>query len=120
MNPVDTLVQALIFAFATALWLTSRRMHRHIKPHDDDAIRLPDAISPIGRLAGPSNVLSMRGVLGQLVVLTWAPALTMGNFKLISFRTAGDIIGVSSAVLLAIDLLFLYLRKRSRATRDGD
>jgi tetrahydromethanopterin S-methyltransferase subunit F len=62
----------------------------------------------------------MRGVLGQLVVLTWAPALTMGNFKLISFRTAGDIIGVSSAVLLAIDLLFLYLRKRSRATRDGD
>jgi hypothetical protein len=62
----------------------------------------------------------MRGVLGQLVVLTWAPALTLANFKLITYRTTGDIIGVSTAVLLAIDLPFLYLRKRRRAKHDGD
>jgi hypothetical protein len=119
MNAGVVVSQAAILALAISLWLASRRVHQSIKLDDDDAITLPRAIPGVGRVAGRSNILSMRGVLGQLVVLTWAPALTLANFRIISHRTTGDIIGVSSAVLLAIDLAFLYLGRR-RAPRDGD
>jgi hypothetical protein len=94
-------------------------MHRDINVDDDDAIALPLPVSAIGRIAGRSDILSMRGVLGQLTALIWAPALILANFNLITYRQAADIMGISTAILLAIDLLFLFLRARRRRKRDG-
>ncbi len=113
MASVDVVVLLVIGFLAAIGWRAAVRIHRATDPTHPDCLSLPPKALPVaGALAG-SPLLNIRGLLLQLLILTWTPLLVLGNFQALSRPAVATAIGVSSLALLAIDLVF-HLARRSR------